>query len=158
MSSTTDPRDHVQEAPRLRTGGRSERIAERVEAAVLHLQGAGAGGIAILGASNGTTSMVDYTVWASGEGLPEPKAMAFLTGGTYTENQTAMDEVAAEGIPATFAFSTAERAWSVEQEAVDPGGWSWLEYPEGAHGARMFESAPEVADDLDAFFLAELGE
>ena len=129
-----------------------------VEASVEFLIANGATEVGILAASNGTTSLVDYTVWASGEGLPEPAAAAYLTGGSYTENQTDMEEVAARSVPSTFAFSTDEREWSVEQEALDPGVWSWLEYPDGAHGTRMFDAAPEVADDLDAFFVEQLGE
>ncbi len=128
-----------------------------VEACVKHLSAEGATDIVIVAASNGTTSLVDYTVWASGEGLPEPEAAVFMTGGTYTENQTTMEAFAAEGIPSAFTFSTAEREWSVEQEALDPGTWSFLEYPEGAHGTKIFEASPEVADDVDAWLVEQLG-
>lgn len=127
-----------------------------VEAAFDFLAAEGATDIAILGASNGTTSMVDYSVWAASEGLPEPAATAFLTGGTYTENQTEMADFAAKAIPSAFAFSTAEREWSVAQEALDPGSWTFLEYPEGAHGTQMFEAAPEVSGDLEAWFAEQL--
>ena len=128
-----------------------------VEAAVDFLVAEGATSIGILAASNGTTSMVDYAVWASSQGLPEPEATAFLTGGSYTENQTSMEAFAAEGIPSVFAFSTSERAWSVDQEALDPGAWTWLEYADGAHGTAMFDAAPEVATDLDGWFVEQLG-
>jgi pimeloyl-ACP methyl ester carboxylesterase len=126
-----------------------------VEAAVGKLVADGAGRIGILGASNGTTSMVDYAVWAPGEGLPEPFALGFMTGGAYTENQTAMSAVPA--VPAIFTYSTAERAWSEEQRALDPGSWELREYPDGAHGTDMFEAAPEVQGDLLAFFEAAAG-
>lgn len=125
-----------------------------VEACVLHLQGEGAGALAILGASNGTTSMLDYAAWAPGEGIPEAAALGFMTGGTYTENNTPMTE--APAVPAVFTYSTAEQGWSVDQQPLDPGTWSFLEYPEGAHGTQMFDAAPEVGPDLIAFFTGVL--
>lgn len=126
-----------------------------VEAAVLDLQARGYGDIAIIGASNGTTSMIDYTVWAGGEGLPVPVALGFMTGGTYTESQTPMS--ALPDLPAVFTYSTAERAWSEAQRPLDPGSWSFLEYDGGDHGTRMFEAKPEVAGDLVDFFVDNVG-
>lgn len=126
-----------------------------VEACALELVADGAGDLVILGASNGTTSMIDYAAWAEGEGLPVPVALGFMTGGTYTENQTAMGEV--PPIPAIFTYSTAERAWSEAQRALDPGGWEFREYPDGAHGTDMFDAAPEVEGDLLAFLAGVAG-
>ena len=120
-----------------------------VEACAARLRADGAGALAIIGASNGTTSMIDYAVWAPGEGLPEVAALGFMTGGSYTESQTAMESV--PGVPAAFTYSTAEAGWSVDQQPLDPGGWSFLEYATGDHGTRMFDAAPEVAGDLTAF-------
>jgi hypothetical protein len=77
-----------------------------------------------------------------------------MTGGTYTETNTSMTEVPT--VPAVFTFSTEERAWSVDQQPLDPGTWSFLEYPDGDHGTRMFDAAPEVSDDLVAFFTSVL--
>lgn len=125
-----------------------------VEAAAVRLRDEGAGDLAVLGASNGTTSMIDYAAWAPGEGLPEPVALGFLTGGPYTENNTPMTAV--PPVPAVFTFSTAERDWSVAQQALDPGSWSFLEYPDGDHGTRMFDAAPEVGADLVEFLLDNL--
>ncbi|TNE83935.1 MAG: hypothetical protein EP330_31310 [Deltaproteobacteria bacterium] len=101
----------------------------------------------LVGASNGTTSMLDYTAWAPEEGLREPTGLAFLTGGAYTENQTPMGTWLA-GTPAVFAYSTDERAWSVEQLALDAGAWQFIEEPEGAHGTRMFDAVPGFAAEL----------
>ena len=125
-----------------------------VDACMARLAADGAGPLAILGASNGTTAMLDYTVWAKAEGLVEPVAVGFLTGGTYTENQNRMDALGA--VPAVFTFSTEEAAWSDAQRARDPGSWVFHEYPGGAHGTRMFAAAPEVADDLIAFLQGPL--
>jgi pimeloyl-ACP methyl ester carboxylesterase len=125
-----------------------------VEACVLKLNENSLGALAVIGASNGTTSMIDYAVWAGGEGLPEVAAMGFMTGGTYTENQTGISDV--PKVPAIFTYSTEERDWSVAQQPLDPGTWSFREYPDGAHGTQMFEAKPEVADHLDAFFAGVL--
>lgn len=125
-----------------------------VEAAALLLRERGAGELAVIGASNGTTSMIDYAAWAGGEGLPVPVALGFMTGGAYTENQTAMESV--PPVPAVYTYSTAERAWSVDQQALDPGSWSFLEYADGDHGTKMFDAAPEVRTDLEDFLAAVL--
>jgi pimeloyl-ACP methyl ester carboxylesterase len=121
-----------------------------VEACVLRLQEEGMGQLAILAGSNGTTSQIDYTAWAPGEGLPEPHALGFMTGGNYTENNTEMTEITTPR--ALFTFSEEEKAWSEMQGAVDPGTWEFLKYDPGAHGTLMFEEAPEVAYDLVSFY------
>ncbi|MCB9777003.1 MAG: hypothetical protein H6742_00395 [Alphaproteobacteria bacterium] len=126
-----------------------------VEAAAILLDGRGAGDLLVVAASNGTTSMVDYAVWAGGEGLPEPVGLGFLTGGSYTENQTAMEDLPA--VPAFFTYSTAERAWSVDQEPLDPGSWSFREYEDGAHGTHMFEAVDDFGADIEAELLAITG-
>lgn len=126
-----------------------------VEAAVGALVDAGVGAIALIGASNGTTAMVDYAIWAPSEGLPEIAAMGFMTGGTYTENQNPMS--AAPAVPAIFTYSTAEKDWSVDQQPLDPGGWAFEEYPGGDHGTLMFDAKPGVKGDLEAFFAETFG-
>lgn len=125
-----------------------------VEAAVLELASRGASPIALVGASNGSTSALDYVVWAPSEGLPEVAAIAFMTGGGYTENQNPMSTLG--DVPAVFTYSTAERAWSVAQQPLDPGTWEFREYPEGDHGTRMFAAAPEVEEHLESFLSAAL--
>jgi pimeloyl-ACP methyl ester carboxylesterase len=127
-------------------GGRHD-----VDACVDFLGGEGAGGLAIIGASNGTTSMIDFVVRTGDGGALVPSALTFMTGGTYTENQSSMEEVAAVGVPAMFTFSTEERAWSVAQEPLDPGSWAFSEYGAGDHGTKMFAAAPEVSADIVSF-------
>ncbi len=126
-----------------------------VEAVVLDLRDRGYVDIAIIGASNGTTSLLDYTAWAGDEGLPVPVALGFMTGGEYTENQNPMS--ALPPLPTVFTYSTAERAWSVAQQPLDPGSWSFLEYDGGDHGTRMFDAKPKVGRDLVDFFVDILG-
>jgi len=125
------------------------------EAATLALIDGGYGDLAIIGASNGTTSLLDYTVWAGGEGLPVPVAIGFMTGGGYTETQNDM-ELLDSSIPAVFTYSTAERAWSEEQRPLDQGSWSFLEYDGGAHGTSMFSAKPRVKGDLIDFLQKSL--
>ncbi|MFT5680213.1 MAG: pimeloyl-ACP methyl ester carboxylesterase [Myxococcota bacterium] len=125
-----------------------------VEAAASLLAADGYSSLAVIGASNGTTSAIDYAIWAGGEGLPVPAVIGLMTGGGYTEAQTDMSNFAALSIPTILTYSTDEREWSVEQEPLNPGSWSFMEYAAGAHGTQMFNAAPEVSDDL----LAYLGE
>jgi pimeloyl-ACP methyl ester carboxylesterase len=113
--------------------------------------------IAIVGASNGTTTALDYAIFANGDaGAHSPKALVFLTGGTYTENQNAMDQNRAvvDALPILFVFSTAEAAWSAQFETGAPSAWQFSEYDPGDHGTRMFTSRPESMDDV-ASFLAD---
>lgn len=123
-----------------------------VEAAVRRLGEDGYGAVGVMGASNGTTSMIDYAAWAPGEGLPAPVVLAFLTGGTYTENQTAMSEVA--HLPAVFEVQTSENGWTEAQRALDPGTWAFYEHLGAGHGTQMLTSddADQVTTELvDAF-------
>ena len=122
-----------------------------VEACVLRLQEDGYGALAVVGASNGTTSMVDYANWAEDEGLPEPVLLGYMTGDAYTIANSWVSNLSP--VPAIFTYSTEESAWSVSQMDLDPGTWAFHEYPDGAHGTQMFTAAPEVADDLEAYFL-----
>lgn len=126
-----------------------------VEAAVGALQAVGVGpGVRLIGASNGSTSALDYAVLAQAESLPAVSAIAFLTGGTYTENQHAMSALPA-GIPVAFAYGTAEAAWSEAQRPLDPGDWSFLAYEGGGHGTQLFGTTPKVKGDLEAFFFPD---
>ena len=125
-----------------------------VEAAVSLLDGHGAGALGIIGASNGTTSLLDYAVNAPDEGLTEPVVVGLMTGGSYTENQHDMAEL--PELPAVFTYSTEEARWSERQQDLDPGSWRFLEYAEGDHGTKMFEAAPEVSADLVDVFAETL--
>lgn len=126
-----------------------------VEAAVGALQELGvAPGVRLIGASNGSTSALDYAVLAQAEALPPVAAIAFLTGGSYTENQNPMSALPA-GIPVAFAYGTAEASWSEAQQALDPDIWSFLAYEGGGHGTRLFGTTPRVKGDLEAFFFPD---
>lgn len=116
----------------------------------------GYGAFAIIGASNGTTTTLDYTLWAGSEGKPVPAALGFMTGGSYTETNRVMDTLGGD-IPAVFTFSTEERAWSVAQQAFGHSSWTFHEYARGDHGTLMFAAAPEVTSDLVTFLAASFG-
>jgi pimeloyl-ACP methyl ester carboxylesterase len=125
------------------------------EAGLNLLRARGADALGLIGASNGTTTTLDYTTWADGDAkLPSPVAVGFLTGGTYTELSTEIE--AMPDIPAVFTYSTEERDWSVEQQALERSSWVFHEYPNGDHGTKIFAADPSVIDDLDAFFVDAL--
>ncbi len=126
-----------------------------VEACALRLREDGYDDLVLIGASNGTTSALDYAAWAPGQALPEVFASVYMTGGSYTENQTAMEEL--PQMPVMFTYSTAERSWSVAQEDLDPGSWQFSEYADGAHGTQMFDAAPQVTQDIVGFLEGALG-
>ncbi len=112
------------------------------EAGVDALLDGGAGPIGIIAASNGTTTAIDYATWdAASEALA---AVALVTGGTYTENQTDMAAHAATGLPTQFVYAADEAQWSELQRPLDPGNWSWTEAAPTGHGTILFDETPDV--------------
>jgi hypothetical protein len=107
--------------------------------------------VGIVGASNGTTTALDFTVFAGADPeLEIPKALVFLTGGTYTENQNRIADhrTLLDGIPILFVYSDTEATWS---EALQPGApfdWSFARFAPGAHGTNIFEARPESIDSI----------
>jgi len=125
-----------------------------VEACVKRLAKHGIGKLGVIGASNGTTSALDYALWAAEDpALPDVAAMGLMTGGTYTENQNKVS--LAKQIPAVFTYSTEEREWSVAQKEQSKS-WVFHEYPGGAHGTKMFAKKPAVTGDLLSFLAEKL--
>ncbi len=114
--------------------------------------------IGVVGASNGTTTAVDFSVWAASDAAAEqPAVMVFLSGDTYTEAQNtisgSMD--ALDNHPILFVYPAAEAAWNNTIEALPaPETWEFQEYPGAAHGTALFSSHPDsvgrVGDFLDA--------
>jgi pimeloyl-ACP methyl ester carboxylesterase len=110
----------------------------------------GEGPFVIAGASNGTTSMIDYATWAQADALPPPAGLVFFTGGTYTETNTAMVDL--PPLPSLFLYAADENEWSVAQQALAPPDlWTFIEYAEGDHGTLLLSAAPESADDAEGF-------
>lgn len=115
--------------------------------------------VALVGASNGTTTVLDFTVDAAANPkLPPPAALVYLTGGTYTENQTSVAKnlKLLSAVPTLFVYSDKESAWSAQFEALGTAAWRFEEYSPGGHGTQMFgvqpTSASVVADWLVSQF------
>lgn len=107
--------------------------------------------LVVVGASNGTTTAVDYTVWAAGEeGSADPAALVFLTGGAYTENQnTLSDHMGFLGaLPVLFVYSTAESTWPETYLAGAPATWTFSEYPGPGHGTHLFAAEAALMEDV----------
>jgi hypothetical protein len=100
--------------------------------------------VTLVGASNGTTTALDFTVVSE-----KPAALVFLTGGTYTESQYAIADHRAllDRIPILFVYSDDEAAWSEQQQTIPPNStWTFQSYAGGDHGTRMFRAKPESMD------------
>ncbi len=111
---------------------------------------------ACVGASNGTTSCLDYTAWASvEEPASMPKALVFLTGGEYTETNTALKSSPAVGLPVLFTFNAQEKAWS-ESHRGGGDAWQHRSYDPGGHGTKVFKPNPEAMKDVVDFLAASI--
>jgi dienelactone hydrolase len=114
--------------------------------------------IALVGASNGTTTAVDYAVWAQEKSATAPAAIVLLTGGKYTEKQHSIAGHAnALTMPVMFVYSPEEKDWSEAQKAHMQPGWAFSIYAGGAHGTKMFGAAPQAEQDVVDFLVAKLG-
>ncbi len=127
-----------------------------IEAAVRHLQslpescGADLQRLALIGASNGTTSVLDYLI-ARDEALPAPIAAAWLSPGAYTENQHLIADVrdALDPVRLFIAYPTSE-PWATQFLNPQPASWELLEVTDGQHGTRNFDDGALEAQLLPA--------
>ena len=113
--------------------------------------------LGVIGASNGTTTALDFTVFAAGDAAtPRPKALVFLTGGTYTENQYSMaaQRPLLDPLPLLFAYQTAEAAWSEQFQNLN-AGWSFLPVAAG-HGTQMLQQSPTSMDAVSTWIADHL--
>lgn len=105
--------------------------------------------VVLFGASNGTTTALDYAVASK----TRPRALVFLSPGTYTENQNAVAEhrELLSDLPVFLGYPDAERSWP--ESVRDVGGESWVlrQYKGGSHGSRLFSSSPAVSEDILGF-------
>ena len=108
-----------------------------------------AGEVVLVGASNGTTTALDYTVVAKSP----PRALVFLSPGAYTENQNAVAEHSdlLSGLPVFLGYPDSERRWPESVRAVGGDNWVLRQYDGGSHGSRLFTSSPSVSDDILGF-------
>lgn len=108
----------------------------------------------LVGASNGTTTALDFTVASStNPAIPTPRGLVFLSAGDYTENQNAIADNLdlLKSVPVLFAYPDAEAAYN-DALATDPGaGWQFSVYPGGGHGTGLFSSHPDSLDQVADF-------
>lgn len=105
--------------------------------------------VVLFGASNGTTTALDYAVASK----TPPRALVFLSPGAYTENQNAVAEhrELLAGLPVFLGYPDAERSWPESVRDVGGQGWVFRQYKGGSHGSRLFSSSPVVSEDILAF-------
>lgn len=109
----------------------------------------------IVGASNGTTTAIDYAVLAEADA--RPARLVLLTPGGYTESQHRVREHldVLGAIPTLWVYSSAERAFGAAFD--EPGAsasWTFLEYEAGDHGTRMFTAVPESIERVTDWIAA----
>ncbi len=126
------------------------------EAGVTYLleQGVQQDRVFMIGASNGSTSVLDYAIFANTEmALPVPAAMIFLSGGGYTENNNTIEDHRAllQEIPLLFLYSPTERGWNDRFTMSAPNTWSFVELERSAHGTRMLEELPTTTSSITRF-------
>ncbi len=119
--------------------------------------------VAMIGASNGTTTVLDYALRAARTGgIDPPAAMVLLSGGRYTEAQQSLEEALGVlgGVPALVAYPAAEREWNERARGLARGAggdWRFVELDPGDHGTKLFASDPEIAGRIVGFLGGVVG-
>ncbi len=117
--------------------------------------------LAIIGASNGTTTALDYTlhVALSGDEITVPRALVFLTGGSYTENQNPVSALletsGLEALSILFLYPQDEATWS-EGFKSGSANWTHSAYEESGHGTQLFDSAPSAMAEVTEWLTSRL--
>jgi len=111
------------------------------------------GRLVLVGASNGTTAVMDYTV-AHDPALAGPAALIWMSPGTYTENQNAVADhrQTLDALPILWLYPTHE-PWSEDFISDAPATWSFVERGE-QHGTKMFDGGgleQQTLSDLTAW-------
>ncbi len=113
-----------------------------------------ASAMVFVGASNGTTTALDFLVASSADpAIPSPRGLVFLSAGEYTENQHAIADnlELVKSIPVLWAYPQSEAAYH-DALAADPGAqWQFTEYAGGSHGTGLFSSNPESVQQVADF-------
>ena len=100
----------------------------------------------LVGASNGTTSVYDYTAARVNMELPAPAAMVWLSPGTYTVAQNALADHPLSELPLLIVHPDNE-PWSTQLAAV-PEAWKVVEIASGQHGTQNFDDGALEAIQL----------
>lgn len=112
-------------------------------AAVTFMKEHGIGDLAIIAASNGTTTGLDYTVTAAPD-FPVPVSMIWMSPGAYTVGNRALSELTFARLLMMYPSSEAE--WPEAQTTADT--WRLLEYARGSHGTGLFDTQPKTTEDI----------
>ena len=109
--------------------------------------------ILLVGASNGSTSVLDHTVNRSDSILPDPKALLFFSPGSYTETQNKIrDHLATlKTLPILFLYPTNEASYSKGFDDGTSSVWSFFEIQGGQHGTQNFDNGALEAKALPEF-------
>lgn len=119
------------------------------------------GKLVIVGASNGTTSALDYAVMAQrnkAAATPPVAAMVFLSPGPYTEKQNAFAPAVTlfKTTAILFMFPDTEAAWPSQFQTAAPASWQFQRFDKGAHGTSMFEVRPIAMDNVVTFIASSV--
>ncbi len=117
----------------------------------------GSSSYAIVGASNGTTTAIDFAVFAGEtDGVDAPQAIVALSGGPYTESQNRIsDKLSSLPNAAYFAYPESEAMWNIGIRSLN-SSWLFQSYSPGAHGTGLLSSNPEIVGTLVEFLAANL--
>lgn len=115
--------------------------------------------LVLVGASNGTTSALDYAVLAQRNqashagATPPVAALVFLSPGPYTEKQNAFAAAAGmfKATPILFMFPDNEAAWPSQFQTSAPAVWQFQRFDQGAHGTSIFEVRPIAMTNVVSF-------
>ena len=107
--------------------------------------------IALVGASNGTTTVLDYTVNRSDDLLPQPAALVWLSPGTYTEEQNPIADHRGvlDPLPLLIVHPTNE-PWAEQFQDDKPAAWQIVTIENGQHGTQNFDDGSLEAIQLPA--------
>jgi pimeloyl-ACP methyl ester carboxylesterase len=119
-----------------------------MDAAARFLVEKGHGALAIIGASNGSTTALDYTIAAMGKGLPIPTDIVFLSAGPYTENNNPVGEIPL--IHTLFVYPEPEAEWNEAQKGRSPA-WTLRRYTGDEHGTQLFGKHADVEQEIREF-------
>ena len=110
--------------------------------------------LALVGASNGTTTALDYL--ARGDASTTVTAFVLLTGGRYTEKQTELAARVTGQTRLLFVYDDKERAWSTAKKKGAPPLWSFREAKGAGHGTKMFGPEPALKGEVVRFITKAL--
>ncbi len=104
----------------------------------------------LVGASNGTTSIMDYSVGRSTETLPLPKTLVWLSPGTYTETQHKIEEHKTLLSQMPLLIIHPENETWIEPYIDFSEHWRILKLQDGKHGTQNFDDGALEAQQLPA--------